>query len=247
MKQGSFPPAGLCCPEPSAGTTTPSDSLAAARHFPVVAGYRRALLPEPAARGRGGPLQFPRHPSDRSTPPTPEGSLAPAPGSQVPSMAFASGIQARLPLGPLTRGFLTTLQASLDAADRSVARPAAGRSSSASTPGSRPTPGVLLPGTLASPQAGLTPAGCRELVARLRRGTPPFGGPRRPSYWTHIPEESAVRRRAGGRRQAPASLPRAGRSGNEPEPGPSASAREQPTGALCESVSESSGPSPTSP
>jgi hypothetical protein len=42
-----------------------------------------------------------------------------------------------------------------------------GRSSSASTPGSRPTPGVLLPGTLASPRAGLTPAGCRELGARL--------------------------------------------------------------------------------
>src|SRR5215211_5326312 len=48
--------------------------------------------------------------------------------------------------------------------------PSQGRSSSASTPGSRPTPGVLLPGTLASPRAGLAPAGCRELVARLRRG-----------------------------------------------------------------------------
>src|SRR5215218_8192008 len=48
--------------------------------------------------------------------------------------------------------------------------PSTGRSSSASTPGSRPTPGVLLPGTLASPRTGLTPAGCRELVARLRRG-----------------------------------------------------------------------------
>ena len=45
--------------------------------------------------------------------------------------------------------------------------PHRGRSSSASTPGSRPTPGVLLPGTLASPRAGLTPAGCRELGARL--------------------------------------------------------------------------------
>src|SRR5215211_7335364 len=109
------------------------------------------------------PLQFPRHPSDHSTPPTPEGSLAPAPGSQVPSMAFATGMQARLPLGPLARRFLTTPQASLDAADRPVApRPA-------STPGSRPTPGAALPGTLASPQAGLPPAGCRELVARLRR------------------------------------------------------------------------------
>jgi hypothetical protein len=89
--------------------------------------------------------------------------LAPAPGSQVPSMAFATGMQARLPLGPLARGFLTTPQASLHAADWPVApRPA-------STPGSRPTPGAALPGTLASPRAGLPPAGCRELVARLHR------------------------------------------------------------------------------
>src|SRR5215217_7336822 len=51
--------------------------------------------------------------------------------------------------------------------------PHRGRSSSASTPGSRPTPGVLLPGTLASPRAGLAPAGCRELVARLRRRSLP--------------------------------------------------------------------------
>src|SRR5215218_2167912 len=47
--------------------------------------------------------------------------------------------------------------------------PSTGRSSSASTPGSHPTPGVLLPGTLASPRTGLTPAGCRELVTRLHR------------------------------------------------------------------------------
>src|SRR5215211_3998262 len=47
--------------------------------------------------------------------------------------------------------------------------PSTRRSTSASTPGSRPTPGVLLPRTLASPRTGLTPAGCHELVARLRR------------------------------------------------------------------------------
>src|SRR5215204_5074367 len=73
-------------------------------------------------------------------------------------MAFATGMQARLPLGPLARGFLTTPQASLDAADWPVApRPA-------STSGSRPTPGAALPGTLASPRTGLAPAGCRELA-----------------------------------------------------------------------------------
>jgi hypothetical protein len=51
MKQGPFPPAGLCCPAPSGGTTTPSDSLVTACHFPVVAGYRQALLPEPRRLG----------------------------------------------------------------------------------------------------------------------------------------------------------------------------------------------------
>jgi len=74
-------------------------------------------------RGRGGSLQFPRHPSGRSTPPTPGGSSAPAPRSLVPSLAFASNLRARLPLVPLARLFVTTLQASLHAADRSVAPP----------------------------------------------------------------------------------------------------------------------------
>jgi transposase InsO family protein len=50
MKQGSFPRAGLCCPAPSSGTTTPSDALVAARHFPLV-GYRRACFPSPAGSG----------------------------------------------------------------------------------------------------------------------------------------------------------------------------------------------------
>src|SRR5213592_2404198 len=48
--------------------------------------------------------------------------------------------------------------------------PSQGRRCSASTTGSRPPPGAVLPGTLASPRTGLTPAGCRELVARLRHG-----------------------------------------------------------------------------
>src|SRR5215208_4265824 len=74
--------------------------------------------------------------------------------------------------------------------------PHRGRSSPASTPGSRPTPGVLLPGTLASPRTGLPPAGCRELVARLRRGAllSVVLGAR--AGWTHIPRESAGHRAA---------------------------------------------------
>ena len=96
----------------------------------------------PQRRGRGGPLQFPRQPSDRSTPSTPGGSSVPAPGSGAPSVAFAHCIEARLPLGPLARCSLTTLQASLGAADRSVATPSLGCRHSASTAGSRPTPGI---------------------------------------------------------------------------------------------------------
>jgi Transposase, Mutator family len=46
-----------------------------------------------------------------------------------------------------------------------------GWSFSASASTSRSTPGAALPGTLASPRTGLAPAGCPELVARLRHGT----------------------------------------------------------------------------
>src|SRR6266498_8711 len=49
-----------------------------------------------------------------------------------------------------------------------------------STQASRPTPGASLPGTLASPRTGLTPAGCRQLVVRLRQvmASPPCPGAR---------------------------------------------------------------------
>src|SRR3954471_17730028 len=46
--------------------------------------------------------------------------------------------------------------------------PKRGGCRSTSTPVSQPMPGAVLPRTLASPRTGLTPAGCRELVARLR-------------------------------------------------------------------------------
>jgi len=97
----------------------------------------------------------------------------------VPSVAFAVKVPARLPLGPLARVSLTAgPQASLNAADRPVATPSTGCCCSASTPGSRPTPGAALPGTLASPRTGLAPAGCPELVARLHGGTSfPFLAP----------------------------------------------------------------------
>jgi hypothetical protein len=51
MKQGPFPPAGLCCPVPSGGTTTPSDSLVAACHFPASPVIGRHCFPNPAGSG----------------------------------------------------------------------------------------------------------------------------------------------------------------------------------------------------
>jgi hypothetical protein len=146
----------------------PPDSLSAAHHFPC-GGYRQASFPGPAARGGGGISSSHDH---HLTVPRPyaEGFLSTR--SRLPGAVH--GLH-RLPIGSApswsrSRGWqMTTLQASLHAADRPVARPLAGRSTSASTPGSRPTPGVLLPGTLASPRTGLAPAGRCELVARLRR------------------------------------------------------------------------------
>src|SRR5919106_4634364 len=76
----------------------------------------RPLAPRPGSC----PL-VPRNPSDRSTPPYAGGPSAPALGSQVPSVAFAPQVRARLPWSLLTQGKMTTLQASLDAADRPVA------------------------------------------------------------------------------------------------------------------------------
>src|SRR5215204_1503023 len=163
MKQGPFPGAGLCCPAPSSGTTTPSDCLSATRHFPALAGYRRELLPGPRRFGaeealsssHDTPLTIPR-PLRRRVPWHPLQALWCRPWPSPAEWRLGSLLAA-------VAVFLTTPQASLDAADWSVApRPA-------STPGSRPTPGAALPGTLASPRTGLPPAGCRELVARLHR------------------------------------------------------------------------------
>ena len=77
----------------------------------------RTFTGKPAATSSGHtPLQFQGQPSDHSTPTTPGGSWAPAPGPEVLSVAFALPIQARLLLVPplgRTRSFGTALQASL--------------------------------------------------------------------------------------------------------------------------------------
>jgi hypothetical protein len=137
--------------------------------LPGSAGYRRTTLPGTHTRGRGGALQFPGQPSDHSTPLTPGGSSATAPGPRSPSMAFALQAQARHLLGPPLMG-------------QGLNHDAAGFTSCCGLAGRTPPEGRLslrfdarlstnagsqLPRTLASPRSGLPPAGCPELDARL--------------------------------------------------------------------------------
>ena len=138
-------------------------------HFPGSPVIGQASLPSPADdRGRDGSPGFPRRPFARSTPNTPEGSSAPAPGTRALSMAFAVYAPARHPLfSARRRALLTTLtQASLTLQTARSLRPA-------SHPTSRSRTGASLPGTQASPRTGLAPAGHRELIAPTSCG-PPF-------------------------------------------------------------------------
>jgi hypothetical protein len=129
--------------------------------LPGASGYRRELLPGP--RGFGAEEALSSSHDTLLTVPRPLRRRVLRHPLQAPRCRpWPSPADWRLgsPLAAVAV-FLTTPQASLDVADWSVVlRPA-------STPGSRPTPGAALPGTLASPRTGLTPAGCRELGARL--------------------------------------------------------------------------------
>ena len=151
--------------------------------FPEVFGYgagRSGAFPQ--APGRGGPPQFPPSPSERSTPPTPGSSSGLRSRLFAPSVAFTLKDGARLSLVPREAGTLTARQASLDAADRSVAPP-----KGAFDAGLRPDPfpgraASLLPGSLATTRAGLAPAGDDGLTAE-----PVASPPRGPACWAHTP------------------------------------------------------------
>ena len=90
----------------------------------------------------------------------------------MPSMAFAKSTQARHPLFPAEAGAFTTLQTSLHAADRTVAPPRFDPDLSTGPGRFQGMAGASLPGTLASPRTGLTPAGCRELAPGYDMTTP---------------------------------------------------------------------------
>ena len=99
-------------------TTTRSDCRSTTQPFPGFAGYRRRhrFPPPRRRRGRDGSPEFPGRPSARSTPNTPEGSSAPAPGtkSAFHGLRRASNRLGTLSSPPERRVRLTTLaQASL--------------------------------------------------------------------------------------------------------------------------------------
>ena len=109
-------------------TTTASDAHPASYSLPEAIGYRAPHSGNTLRRspGRGGPLQFPPPLSERSAPPTP-GSPS---RLHFQDLHRFHGLRlfptsSALP-GPtrLRAGALTTLQASLDVTDRSVAHPA---------------------------------------------------------------------------------------------------------------------------
>jgi hypothetical protein len=179
MKQGSFAQARLCCPARHHYYDPLRLPLG---HLPLPGGtsYRQTRSRPPQGRGRVGPLQFPRHPSDRSTSPTPEGPSPSAPRPQTASMAFAKSTQARHPHVPARKQeVFTTLQTSLHAADRPVAPP-------------RFDPGFSTgPGSFTTRDLGVSPDRTHTgwLTRASRSGyvmTAPLQSSAHPNYWTHV-------------------------------------------------------------
>src|SRR5215216_4200147 len=205
----------LCCPAGSSGTTTPSDALPARCDFPLEQLYAPAP-PRPQARGRGGPPQFPPPPSARSAPLTPGGSSTVHARLFPSSMAFALLLRARLLLGPFRVG-LTTRQASLHAADRTVAPPTGALDAALRRRAFPPNAGSLLPGLLAATRTGLAPAGGDELADTTRSRHEPHLLPdesRMPSghaVGTPAPQDRVEPVQQGGQ------LPEPGSAGQRPD------------------------------
>ena len=112
----SAPAQAVLRPPPTPSRPAPTSRL--------ITGYRTRRSDRHSAGppGRGGPPQFPPPPSERSTPSTPGSSSGLHSRLFTPSMAFAVTDRLGSPPPP-EGGTLTTRQASLDAADRSVAPP----------------------------------------------------------------------------------------------------------------------------
>src|SRR5713226_828819 len=93
--------------------------------LPGITGYRARRSDGTSRRppGRGGPPQFPPPPSERSTPHTPGGSSGPHFQALRPFHGLRPDFPGSAPPLPPEGRVLTTRQASLHAADRSVAPP----------------------------------------------------------------------------------------------------------------------------
>ena len=118
---------GFCCPVGSSGNTAASDSLPAGRPLPedhpVIERHTPTSTPQHQS-GRGGSPQFPPPPSERSTPSTPGSSSGLRLQDLHPFHGLRrDGLGSALPIPHPKAGTLTARQASLNAADRSVAPP----------------------------------------------------------------------------------------------------------------------------
>ena len=165
MKQRPFPHRRLCCPRGSIGTTTASDALPARRPFP---GLRLSDDDAPARTAAAGPGRASPVPAAtfRTFRALYAGEFL---GAAIQVLRSFRGLRrerlgSALPSSHLAAGTLTARQASLDAADRSVAPP-----ERALDAGLRPDPfpgraASLLPGLLAATRTGLSPAGGDELM-----------------------------------------------------------------------------------
>jgi hypothetical protein len=183
VNQGPFARAGLCCPDRHHyydPLRLPLDRPS----LPGITGYRHACFPgsQPGAEeglssSQDNLLTIPR-------PLTPEGSSTLAPGPKASSMAFAHRQQARLPLVPHKRGCaMTTLQASLHAADWPVATLSTGCCRSASTPTSQSTPGASYQGPWRLP--GPDSHRLADLSLSFGYVTTTSSLSWRPNSWTH--------------------------------------------------------------
>jgi len=184
---------------------TASDAHPARHPLPVLAviGLDSPMATARRPPGRGGPLQFPSSPSERSTPHTPESPSR----LHLQGLHRFRGLRPDFPGSALSvprpkAGPLTTRQASLYAADRSVASPRG-----AFDAGLRPDPfpdraASLLPGLLAATRTGLSPAGDDELTNSKIRcyvtvSPAALLGPRKPQVSASSSSDSAVERRPG--------------------------------------------------
>ncbi len=100
------------------------------------------------------------------------------------SIGVRSRTQEHLPWPSPPGHGLGSLTRNNDAAGFTSRYGPASRIHPAPTPASQPKLGASLPGTLASPRTGLTPASHRELTVKLRHNNH-LRLPWRPNFWTH--------------------------------------------------------------